>query len=223
MKKQEATQWIPALTALTRAATASGGEDEGVDALLDLLKRGWIRAKAARFAEANGTHKKDALIPVEYWMERKASPSFPGAYGDNWALGDFQFDMPLRHYPYGKTTMHAYKVSFSADDIDEHFPGSVETSDVLPTDKPQADTIFPDLVSDRTGGPGPRSSMHIIQEMMKRRIARAENEPKMRAEAAALAKLFEEHAPYSGLKPSTPKTIYNRLGALYRQLTNIPE
>jgi hypothetical protein len=78
-------------------------------------------------------------------------------------------------------------------------------------------------LSDRTGGAGAPSSMHIITEMMRERIAQGINNATMATEAEELIRLFAKRPDCSGLRTPTAKTICNSLGQDFRRLRSIPE
>ncbi len=78
-------------------------------------------------------------------------------------------------------------------------------------------------LTDQTGGAGRPSSMHIVLEMMRKRIAAGAHLPTMTSEANELARLFAEQAEHKGLARPKAKTIINALASEYRRLTFTPE
>ncbi len=73
-------------------------------------------------------------------------------------------------------------------------------------------------VSDRSGGPGAPSSMHLIELEMQRRHQRGEMFSSITEESEALSKWVR--ATHPNLRPATPKTIRNKLTGAHRRLTN---
>lgn len=72
--------------------------------------------------------------------------------------------------------------------------------------------------TDRTGAPGPPSSMHLVREMMRKRFEAGDALPTMAQEAAELERLFATNADYAQLARPRAKTIRNVLGFDFRQL-----
>jgi hypothetical protein len=74
------------------------------------------------------------------------------------------------------------------------------------------------LLSDRTGGQGRPSSIHIVEAMMRERAERGELLSSLHAEARKLAQLFVEREDCQEMTRPTPKTIENQLRVQYKIL-----
>ena len=78
------------------------------------------------------------------------------------------------------------------------------------------------LKSDRCGAPGRPSSMHIFENLMRRRSAEGAMLTTLRAEAKELLSEFSKDQSHSGLRAPTLKTIENSLRGLHRELKHKP-
>lgn len=76
--------------------------------------------------------------------------------------------------------------------------------------------------TDRSGGPGAPSSMHLIERHMRDRHEAGLLLPTLVEEATALSSWFADQPSHAGLRPATAKTIKNRLRGLYRELSGRP-
>lgn len=75
-----------------------------------------------------------------------------------------------------------------------------------------------DHVSDRTGGPGRPSSMHLIESMMRKRAGDGRLAQRLHQEALELRAEFMQGPRFQGLRTPTEKAIQNALRDLYREL-----
>lgn len=76
---------------------------------------------------------------------------------------------------------------------------------------PEPESEVAPAPTDRTGGPGRPTPMHIITLMFRKRVEEGTAWPKLKQEAEALKVLFEQEERYSELARVTSKTIENQL------------
>lgn len=72
--------------------------------------------------------------------------------------------------------------------------------------------------SDRTGGPGAPSSMHIIDDLLSQEASAGNLLETLAAQARELRRLFDADALNDGLRKPEPGTIENRIRSEYKRL-----
>lgn len=145
------------------------------------------------------------LIPARYW------PFLTIDIENNSALSnDSQFCELRCATTAGVPSDHPLLVSFRSANQYALRPGD----NVAPATPPET----PDL--GRNGAPGRPSYIHLIEAEFKRRQAAGRLESSLTKEAHALADWFQKAHPKC--RPYTAKTIYNKLGSLYRAAKSKP-
>ena len=145
------------------------------------------------------------LIPARYW------PFLTIDIENNSALSnDSQFHQLRCATTAGVPSDHPLLVSFRS--ANQYAPGPRDT--VAPATPPET----PDL--GRNGAPGRPSYIHLIEAEFKRRQSDNRLESSLTKEANALVDWFRSAHPE--IKPYKAKSIYNRLGSLYRAAKSKP-
>ena len=107
-------------------------------------------------------------------------------------------------------------------DVDQVFPAPLDTqaaaAETRVAPESEASARQPKGVTYWTGAPGRRTSVQLVGPEMSRRFEAGEQAPSMRQEAHYLAEWLRNNHPQA--VPMSEKTIYNRLGRVYRGLAH---
>lgn len=232
---------MPFLPYLTGELRAPGGPD-GAWELLHACSAGAVKAIASRMERrfdvtGRGLDGKliegenNWMVPADLWKSVDMSPV------QNWAGGNFIARPNARnairlnrvlidradllHYLEGMGLLLRVQYRHKGEEkpFAEGFAPAVPIAGVGAGEEEPAgadgDGIAP---TDRTGGPGRPTAMHLVAMMMRQRFKLGEAMPTLSQEADELERLFAAREEYAALAKPKAKTIKNVLGSTYRQL-----
>lgn len=197
-------EWISMIEAVNRL----GGGKEWFQIIAHRAQAGVIRSQADAYL-INGERQGDGPEPIPPFVWRIYNLE------GTWRSGDFRGGG--NPFAEDASTYEIFGAKFSAEDVASLMGSAAEVMALHVADPGAEEKAAEPMVSDRAGGPGAPSSMHIIKALMEQRAVNGVLEGSLSLEADALLSAFTADPRYSALRAPTKKTVTNQLGAAFRR------